>query len=292
MFFKIESLESATDDIEKTRIKVRIMQQSNLANIYSKKYIENILKKYDYYQDLRAVDENIEELFESYKIMKKSYRNEYFYKNTLFNKHVLGKYNLNTTFVMNEVTISKSKADMIIVNKNLPIVYEIKTELDNFDKLEHQIIDYYKVASLVYVITAENTYYPLYRMLKDTRVGIYVLTKRNTLSLKKKAEEEAEFLNHKILFKLLRKSEYEKIVMGYFGYLPNVNAFEYYTECLKLFTEIEILEAQKMVFNEIWRREEEIVKGTIQSIPYELRWLVYSCKFNKKIYEKILEIFN
>jgi len=268
------------------------MQQSNLTNIYSKKYIESMLKKYDYYKDLRAVNENVEELLESYEIMKKYYRNEYFYKNTLFNKLVLGKHNLNTTYAMNEVIINKSKADMIIVNKNSPIVYEIKTELDNFGKLEHQIIDYYKIASLVYVVTAENTYYPLYRILKDTKVGIYVLTNRNTLSLKKKAEEDEKFLNHKALFKLLRKSEYERIVMGYFGYLPNVKAFEYYTECLKLFLQIEILEAQKLVFNEIWEREEEFVKKTMQIIPYELRWLIYSSKFNTTGYKKILDIFN
>ncbi len=276
----------------KRRIQVRKRQQNNLASIYSKKNIERIIKKYDYYKDLRAVNENIEELQESYKIMKKSYRNEYFYKNSLFNKLVLGKYNLNTTFAMNEVTINKSKADMIIVNKKLPVVYEIKTELDNFDKLEHQIIDYYKVASLVYVITAENCFYPLYRILKDTKVGIYVLTNRNTLSLKKKAEGNEEFLNHKTLFKLLRKSEYEKIVMGYFGYLPDVNAFEYYTECLKLFMQIDILDVQKLVFDEIWEREEEFVKESIQIIPYELRWLIYSSKFNKTVYKKIIEIFN
>ncbi|MFJ8103912.1 hypothetical protein [Lysinibacillus sp. NPDC096212] len=70
------------------------MQQNNLANIYSKKNIERIIKKYDYYKDLRAVKEDIEELQESYKIMKTSYRNEYYYKNSFFNKLVLGKYHL------------------------------------------------------------------------------------------------------------------------------------------------------------------------------------------------------
>lgn len=267
------------------------MNQKNILNIYTKKYLENMLKTFSYYKDVRAVNDNVNELLDNYKVLEKSYRNEYFYKNVLFNKIVLGKHSLNTTYALNEVVINKSKADMIVVNNNIPFIYEIKTELDNFEKLGHQINDYYKISSQVYVVTAESTYYPLYKILKGSNVGIYVLTKRNTLSLRKKTIENREFLDHSALFKLLRKHEYENIIMEYFGDKPNVNAFEYFTECLKLFREIDIVKAQMLVFNEIKKRWAKYEKEYIKQVPYELKWLVYSSRFNELAYKELVGIF-
>ena len=37
---------------------------------------------------------------EVYEFMSKSYRNEYFYQNTLLNKFLLGKHSINTTTVL------------------------------------------------------------------------------------------------------------------------------------------------------------------------------------------------
>lgn len=267
------------------------MYHKKLIKIYSKKYLEGILEKYEKYRDVRSVINDVNEIIGNYKLLDNNYRNEYFYKNNLFNKIVLGRHNLNTSYALNEVVINKSKADMIIVNNERPIVFEIKTELDNFDKLEHQINDYYKISSKVFVVTAESSFYPLYRILKNSDVGIYVLSKRNTLSLKKEAHENLGRLDHITLFKLLRKYEYENIIMGYFGFTPVVSAFEYYTECLSLFHQIEIVNAQKLVFMEIKKRGTNFEKKYIYSIPYEIRWLVYSSKFNEIAYENLVSIF-
>ncbi|WP_332651836.1 sce7726 family protein [Lysinibacillus sp. 54212] len=266
------------------------MESNKSINIFSKRYLESILKKKKDSGGGSYLGGIIEEYKYYYKFFEKEYRNEYFYKNTLFNKIVLGKHSINTTYALNEVVINKSKADMIIVNRNSPIVYEIKTELDNFDKLEHQIKDYYKISKLVYVVTAENTFYPLYRILKGSNVGIYVLTRRNTLSLKKKAVENT-YLEHKALFKLLRKNEYEKIIMGCFGKIPKVRDFEYYTACFELFEQIEINEAYTKVYKELEKRDTVYEKKYLSMIPYELRWLVYTSKFNEASYEELIDIF-
>jgi phosphate uptake regulator len=70
---------------------------------------------------------------EVYRFMSKAYRNEYFYQNTLLNKLLLGKHSINTTTALTQIPISKSKADFILINGKA-IVYEIKTELDTFDR--------------------------------------------------------------------------------------------------------------------------------------------------------------
>lgn len=69
------------------------------------------------------------------------------------------------------------------------VVYEIKTALDNFERLEGQLEDYYKAFSRVVVVTAEQHYEELKKRLKDSPAGIYVLTSKGTLSIKKEPIE-------------------------------------------------------------------------------------------------------
>ncbi len=85
---------------------------------------------------------NGELISEIYSFMSRFYRNEYYYQNTLLNKLLIGKHSVNTTTALTQVPISKSKADFILINGKA-VVYEIKTELDNFERLDTQIKVYY-----------------------------------------------------------------------------------------------------------------------------------------------------
>src|SRR5690625_3385678 len=69
-----------------------------------------------------------------YDYLSKHYRNEYFYKNTLLNKLLIGRHSVNTTTALAELPIHKSKADFVLINGSAT-VYEIKTELDSFNRL-------------------------------------------------------------------------------------------------------------------------------------------------------------
>lgn len=89
---------------------------------------------------------------EIYNILKTEYRNEYYYKNTLLNKLLLGVHSVNTTTALTEIPIAKSKADFVLINGKA-VVYEIKTELDNLERLESQINDYFKAFDHVAVVT-------------------------------------------------------------------------------------------------------------------------------------------
>ena len=66
---------------------------------------------------------NAELISEIYSYMKKNYRNEYFYKNTLLNKLLLGVHKPTTTTALTEIPVGKSKADFILINGKA-IVYE------------------------------------------------------------------------------------------------------------------------------------------------------------------------
>lgn len=188
-----------------------------------------------------------------YKLSGKQYRMEYFYKNTLLNKLLLGKHSLKTTTALTELAIGGSKADFVMINGK-GIVYEIKTELDTLERLENQLQDYYKVFKYVCVVTCEEYYDKLREKLLNTKVGIYVLTKRNTISVRKEPEEQSSFLDKKVIFKVLRKKEYEKIIFNNIGYLPETSQFKYYNECYKLFEKISIEVIHKRMLDELKKR--------------------------------------
>jgi len=59
-----------------------------------------------------------------------------------------------------ELPIGKSRVDMCKVNGH-SAAYEIKTDLDTFDRLEGQLRDYFDVFESVYVVTSERRWHEL-----------------------------------------------------------------------------------------------------------------------------------
>lgn len=53
----------------------------------------------------------------------------------------------------------------------------------------------------------------------------------------RKPQRHISDLDKEIIFKLLRKSEYEDIIAQWYGYLPEVTQFKYYAACKKCFTD-------------------------------------------------------
>jgi len=212
---------------------------------------------------------------EVYQFMAKAYRNEYFYQNTLLNKLLLGKHSINTTTALTQIPISKSKADFILINGKA-VVYEIKTELDTFDRLSTQLRDYFKAFDHVCVVTSEGQYDRAVSILENTPVGIYALTSQNTIStkLRKEPHEDHSHLDHRVIFKVLHKREYENILMQYYGRLPVASQVFYYGECLEQFSQIPIREAYGLVLKQLKMRN-RIEINEFEKIPYELKSLVY-----------------
>ena len=70
---------------------------------------------------------------EIYAHLRQENRNEYYYMNTLLNKLLLGKHSVNTTTALSQVTIGQHIADFVMLNGEGG-VYEIKSDLDSFDR--------------------------------------------------------------------------------------------------------------------------------------------------------------
>ena len=231
---------------------------------------------------------NGEIISEIYSYMSKNYRNEYFYQNTLLNKLLLGRHSINTTTALTQIPINKSKADFILINGKA-VVYEIKTELDNFERLKNQINDYYKAFSHVCVVTCEEYYKKLIKILKNTNVGICILTNKNTFRFEKEPVADFSNITHKHLFKVLHKKEFEDILLEIFKKLPQATPAFYYDECYNWFESIPIMDAYKETLIQLKKRN-KITKEEFNRVPYELKSLMYFNSNYDNDYKK-LELF-
>lgn len=226
---------------------------------------------------------NGEIVSEIYELMGKGHRCEYFYQNTLLNKFLLSGDNNTQSTALTQLPISKSRADFIVIDDKAT-VYEIKTELDTFERLNTQLNNYFKAFNRVCVVTSENKYQNAVKALANTPVGIYVLDGQNHISEKmhKEPVEDNSKLEHVALFKLLRKTEYENILKQYFNALPAAKPVFYYNACLDLFRQIPIPNAHTMVMSEL--RKRNIMKNidTFNRVPYALKSLAYFSYNTKK----------
>jgi hypothetical protein len=262
-----------------TRNMLRHFINGKVDNVYSsviRRYISDAEQK-----------NNRELISEIYCKLKNSYRNEYFYKNTLLNKLLLGVHSVNTTTALTEMAIAKSKADFVLINGKA-IVYEIKTELDNLERLSSQIDDYYKAFDHVAVVTYEKNLSQLQKVLEsiDKPVGIYILRRNGKLGTIQKPQRYTGDLDREVIFKLLRKSEYEEIIVRRYGHLPEVTQFRYYSACKKMFLQIPVEESYLLVLK-ILKMRMQIEKEEFVKIPYELKFLAYFMELTYDDYQKL-----
>lgn len=244
----------------------------------------SVIKRYVYDYEAKK---NVEIISEIYSELKRNYRNEYFYKNTLLNKLLLGVHSLNTTTALTEIPIARSKADFVMINGKA-VVYEIKTELDNLERLGSQLDDYYKAFDHVAVITYENNVSQVEKQIEAFHrpIGIYVLRKNGSIGTVKEPGKYTADLDKETIFKLLRKGEYEEILLGSYGCLPNVTQFRYYDACKELFFEVPMDDLYPLVLKQLKKRV-KIEKEEFVRIPYELRFLAYFMDLKLNEYQEL-----
>lgn len=228
---------------------------------------------------------------EIYAHLGKQQRNEYYYVNTLLNKLLDGIHNVNTTTAFSQIHIGHSIADFVMINGE-GRVYEIKSDLDNFDRLNDQLSDYYRAFSKVSVLASIHELEKVKQVLSTfgeigETVGIYVLSEQGTIFNKARSREPAEFndmLDHTSIFKLLRKREYESILLRYFGQVPQTDPVFHFKTCLKHFERIPILDAQQLTYQELKKRN-KITVEEFGAIKPELKSVIYFSGLVRKLPE-------
>lgn len=252
------------------------------------------MKKYVGWNELSASrPNNLEELIAySYDVLEQNYRHEYIYKNKLLNDYILKQYSLHDSILLNEFKIGRSIADAVLINGTNK-VFEIKTELDNAERLHTQLEDYYKAFSQVYLFTHYTLSDYYLRLLPDF-VGILTYTEKGQINVVREAQLYCDKLDVKAIMASLRKPEYLTLVSSLVGYIPDVAPVFLYRACLEVLSHLPVVEVQKAYFQVLKdrinpRTNEYIVEA---AIPSYLNFSFYQQKIDNNSYLTLVENLN
>jgi len=232
------------------------------------------------------------DLFEnSYTQLLKNYRNEYVFKNAIAKKILIGRHSIKSSSLFTELRVETSKADVVIYN-GTSHVYEIKTDLDNLERLEVQIRNYKKVFEYINIVTVEAKVGMIESMV-DEEIGIIVLTDRYTLKTVRKAKSKLENLDKEALFNMLRKDEYLKIIKQLSGHIPDVPNTKIYTVSKEIFFSLSVELIHKEVLKALKARKNHInLIDNIKKFPNSLKIAIIEANLNNQQQDKFLKILN
>ena len=187
--------------------------------------------------------------------------------------------------------ISSSIADFVLINGK-GVVYEIKTELDTTERLSNQIMDYYKAFDHVAVVSCWNNLNAIEKIVNELNlpIGIYILQDNCCWKTIRKPERYADLIDKEVLFGILRKKEFEKILKKFYGYLPEVNDFVYYSYCKQLFSDISLQDVYPQFLKIL--KDRNLNKKNFLNLPYELRFLGYFMDITVDEYATIDKFLN
>jgi hypothetical protein len=165
-------------------------------------------------------------------LIRTAYRSDYVYRTAIANKLFLGRHSPATTTLLSEVRVWRSKADMAMFN-GTSIAYEIKTELDNLDRLGSQVRDYSAMFDLIYVVTHEARVSAL-RDLLPLHVGILVLSRSFSFHTEREAVSNADNVHPPTIVDALRRHEVIELTEHVTGSIPSATSVALIGECQKV----------------------------------------------------------
>ena len=265
------------------------MNYNNLAKIFSKKSINCLIDgNFDYLRTIveafpkLAQSTDLVSLYESaYKILSKTYRNEYLVKNEIANKLFISNYSFKTTSMLSELCVGQNIADCIIIN-NKSTGYEIKTEFDSLFRLADQLDTYLKVFDRTFIVAHKKHINNLINFsITEPNFGIIELTERNSLKIIKDAPLNRPF-DKEIMFSSLRKQEYtyiaEKILCSELPTMPNSLIYKY---CKNIFLSAD-LDLVNNLYKSALRLFRKNDSAFIETLPKSMKNIGISVKLNKK----------
>lgn len=251
---------------------------------------ENLLNNSEIRVELDGL--NLSQAFDLlYRIIEKSYRNEYVFKNNIAHKLVKSRHKLSNVTYINEFHVLNSICDIAIFN-GTSTAYEIKTELDNFDRIESQLSDYRKIFEKIYIVTVESKINLLQNRI-PSEIGIFELTSRNSLRTIREANSNFEELSYKAMLSSLRYSEMLRMMKDLFDYEPSKSPKKIKQDCISLFESMSIIDAHHHFVKILRQRSlNQQEKEFVRSLPYSLLALILNMRPSNNKMGKILYNLN
>lgn len=250
-----------------TRDAARLFSSKRLAEVASGNF-DFLLRVATHYRSELSEEFTAADVFEcSYSALSKEYRSEYFFKNIVAERLLLGRHSLNTATVLPEFRVGRNKADCVILNGS-STCYEIKSDFDNLDRLPEQLASYKKLFDKVYVVVGPSH---LSKVLSScgNDVGILELTARRNLRLIREATISTEPVDVSILMRSLRVQEYKDLVSAVSHQNINYPNTEIFSVCEDILQKIPSHDIRR-AFCAILKKSRKIEKDFILTLPRSL----------------------
>ncbi|MCG2835322.1 sce7726 family protein [Photobacterium sp. WH77] len=242
--------------------------------------------------DLLKIDSQntpIRDIFEkAYLELSKHYRHEYYYKNTIANKRLLGRHSLDTATMLSEFRVGRNIADCVIINGH-STCYEIKTEFDTLVRLEEQLHSYCLLFDKVYVVSDEKYLSDVISMA-PCHVGVIQLTKRNTLSTIRDAKDlSSNPISTELVMNSLRAPEYIELTKRVSGHIPDVSNIHMFSACKNVVESVkpELIRDQYRI---VLKKSRKNNATLIKSLPKSLINAGVSYKLPMKLQNRLISI--
>lgn len=229
----------------------------------------------------------------SYETLVRMYRCEYVFKNAIAQKLLLERHPWGEARLLTEFRVGTRKADVVILN-GTSTVYEIKTGLDNLDRLREQLTAYRSVFDRIYVVCESVD---VDRLVSATGHGIGILA----------LTAEGEFVEHRVpehnaartipatILGSLRKAEYLEIIRAEGKTIPNVpNGLEW-DACLEIASTLDPLSVHARMVEMLRARPvdadlQEMITRTPNSLKHAFLTFPGTCSDRARLAEALLPV--
>ncbi len=203
-------------------------------------------------------------------VLFKHYRSEYFYKNMIARRILLGRHSLRSSTMLMEFRAGNAKADCVILN-GTSNVYEIKSEFDSTARMKRQIEAYRTVFDCIHVVTTRNLVDTVAAEVDDA-IGLLVLNDRHSMTTVRKPRSLKSQVDPLVIFDSLRQEEYVSAIRNTFGTVPSVPNTRLYGACRELFAELSPEEAHDAMVGVLKMRGSSLgLQRFVTAVPASLK---------------------
>jgi len=228
----------------------------------------------NYYEYIRFV----------YGELRKQYRNEYVYKNTLINELLINKYGVKDTIAINEYSVGNSIADIVMFNGTSK-AFEIKTELDSSKRLKGQLSDYTKIFKENFIVTHKSLT-DKYLKEDDTIGIIQIVEFPRSLKIEEiRPAQTNNYIDPQFLMRSVRTEEYKSIVKNHYGSLPKMTSFDMFKICSELIQNIPQENLNSLFIDQMKKRHSNM--NELGTFHKELRQIGLAMNLDKITYQNL-----
>ncbi|MBC7948967.1 MAG: sce7726 family protein [Chitinophagaceae bacterium] len=174
----------------------------------------------------------------TYTYLKRNYRCEYVYKNEIANQILLKLHKNNSATLLKEIASDNCIADIVIIN-GTTTAYEVKTELDTFNRLPSQLESYQMIYDHLFVVTYPSAITTLSKSLSN-KIGLIALEKNGKLKTVREAKLLTDKFNPGKAVLTLRQSELVQAYQNLDGALPQMGTAFVHRFCCNWFMTLEL----------------------------------------------------